>query len=152
MSTIQNNRGNRDLETRERANRVQAWRPPETLPSPNPRDGWAHRWVRISMAGQADSNNLSASLRSGYEPCKAEDYPELMLHASTEERFKGNIEVGGLLLCRIPVEILKQREAYYANLNKAQMDSVDNTFLRENAPRMPLFTDKKSKVTFGSGS
>jgi hypothetical protein len=75
-----------------------------------------------------------------------------MLHASTEERFKGNIEVGGLLLCRIPVEILKQREAYYANLNKAQMESVDNTFLRENDPRMPLFADKKSKVTFGSGS
>lgn len=146
------NRLDREMESRTRDARPTAWRPPETLPSPNPREGWAHRWVRISMAGQSDANNLSASLRSGYEPCKAEDYPELMLHASTEERFKGNIEVGGLLLCRIPVEILKQREEYYANLNKAQMDSVDNTFLRENDPRMPLFTDKKSKVTFGSGS
>jgi hypothetical protein len=41
---------------------------------------------------------------------------------------------------------------YYDNQNQAQMDSVDNNFLRENDPRMPLFSEKKSKVTFGSGS
>jgi hypothetical protein len=75
-----------------------------------------------------------------------------MMHATTEGRFKGNIEVGGLLLCRIPDEFLKQRMDYYSNQNKAQMDSVDNNFLRESDPRMPLFSEKKTKVTFGSGS
>ena len=79
-------------------------------------------------------------------------YPELMLHASTEGRFKGNIEVGGLLLCRIPEEFLKQREAYYAEQNKAQVESVDNNFMRENDPRMRKFAEKDTKVTFGSGS
>jgi hypothetical protein len=104
------------------------------------------------MVGVADPSNVSSKLREGYEPCKAEDYPEMMLHETTDGRFKGNIEVGGLMLCRIPSEFLVQREAYYANQNKSQMESVDNNFLRESDPRMPLFSDRKSKVTFGSGS
>ena len=146
------NRLAREMENRAVTARPQAWRPPEVLPSPNPRPGWTHRWIRISIQGKDDASNISAKLREGYEPCKAEDYPELMLHASTEGRFKGAIEVGGLLLCRIPEEFLEQRMKYYENQNRAQIESVDNNFLRENDPRMPLFADKKSKVTFGSGS
>jgi hypothetical protein len=76
----------------------------------------------------------------------------MMMHATTEGRFKGNIEMGGLLLCRIPKEFLVQREAHYSNQNKSQMESVDNNFFRDSDPRMPLFAEKKSKVTFGSGS
>lgn len=146
------NRLTRELDTRAVMERPTAWRPPESLPSPDPRPGWKHRWVRTSMMGQNDPSNVSSKLREGYEPCKAEDYPELMMHATTEGRFKGSIEVGGLLLCRIPSEFLEQRMKYYDNQNRAQMESVDNNFLRESDPRMPLFADKKSKVTFGSGS
>jgi hypothetical protein len=146
------NRLARELDSRQVMQRPEAWRPPEALPSPDNRPGWSHRWVRISTLGNADPSNISSKLREGYEPCKAEDYPELMMHATTEGRFKGNVEVGGLLLCRIPEEFLKQRMEYYSNQNKAQMDSVDNNFLRESDPRMPLFSEKKTKVTFGSGS
>jgi hypothetical protein len=153
MEQVQQNRRSRDADVREVVfKRPEAWRPPEMLPSPEPRDGWAHRWVRISSMGAADPTNISSKLREGYEPCKAEDYPELMMHASTEGRFKGNIEVGGLLLCRIPHEFMVQRAQHYAQQNKAQMDSVDNNFLRESDPRMPLFSEKKTKVSFGSGS
>jgi hypothetical protein len=146
------NRSVRELDSRETFARPAAWRPPETLPSPDERPGWDHRWVRISMMGQSDPSNISSKLREGYEPCKAEDYPELLVHASTEGRFRGNVEVGGLLLCRIPKEFLKQRSDYYDKQNKSQMESVDNTFLRNSDPRMPLFSNKQSKVTFGSGS
>jgi hypothetical protein len=146
------NRLDRKLEDRTVTQRPTAWRPPETLPSPDDRPGWSHRWVRTSTLGTSDPSNISSKLREGYEPCKADEYPELMMHATTEGRFKGNVEVGGLLLCRIPSEFLEQRSAYYANQNKSQMESVDNNFLRESDPRMPLFSDKKSKVTFGSGS
>lgn len=146
------NRLARELDTRQVMQRPQAWRPPEVLPSPDHRPGWSHRWVRTSTMGTNDPSNISSKLREGYEPCKADEYPELMMHATTEGRFKGNIEVGGLLLCRIPEEFLKQRMDYYSNQNKAQMDSVDNNFLRESDPRMPLFSEKKTKVTFGSGS
>ena len=146
------NRLARELDTRQVMQRPEAWRPPEVLPSPDPRPGWSHRWVRTSTMGTNDPSNISSKLREGYEPCKADEYPELMMHATTEGRFKGNVEVGGLLLCRIPEEFLRQRMEYYSNQNKAQMDSVDNNFLRESDPRMPLFSEKKTKVTFGSGS
>jgi hypothetical protein len=146
------NRQPRALESREKAQRPAAWRPPETLPQPDPRPGWVHRYIRLSTMGTADPSNISSKLREGYEPCKADEYPEMMMHATTEGRFKGNIEVGGLLLCRIPEEFLKQRAEYYANQNKAQMDSVDNNFMRESDPRMPLFAERKTKVSFGSGS
>ena len=152
QQVVTQNRKGRDQETRAQAQRLQAWRPPETLPSPDARPGWKHRWIRVSTMGTADPGNISSKLREGYEPCKAEDYPELMLHASIEGRFKGSIEVGGLLLCRIPEEFLDQRMKYYENQNRAQVESVDNNFLRENDPRKPLFSEKKSKVTFGSGS
>ena len=146
------NRLARELDSRKVAARPEAWRPPETLPTPDERPGWKHRWVRVSMMGQPDGQNVSAKFREGYEACKIDEYPEMMHLASQDSRFKGNIEIGGLLLCRIPEEFLKQRAAYYESQNKAQVDSVDNNFLRENDPRMPLFADKKSKVTFGSGS
>jgi hypothetical protein len=146
------NRMARAMETRTASARPQAWRPPETLPSPDERPGWKHRWVRLSTMGTADPGNISSKLREGYEPCKAEDYPELMLHAATEGRFKGGVEVGGLLLCRIPSEFLEQRMKYYEAQNKAQIDSVDNSFLSENDPRMQKFSERSTKVTFGSGS
>jgi hypothetical protein len=102
--------------------------------------------------GTADPSNISSKLREGYEPVKAEDYPELMMHAINEGRFKGGIEIGGLLLCRIPEEFLKQRAAYYERQNQAQMESVDNSYLSENDPRMKKFSERSTKVTFGSGS
>lgn len=145
-------RAPREADSRTVSYRPQSWRAPEALPNPDHRPGWKHRWVRLSTLGEADPGNISAKLREGYEPCKAEEYPELMMHATTEGRFQGGIEMGGLLLCRIPEEFMEQRADYYANQNKAQVNSVDNNFLRDSDPRMPLFSEKQTKVTFGSGS
>ena len=154
MDEIKQNREPRDLKTRTATLRPTAWKAPEALPMPDERPGWKHRYIRLSTLGQPDPQNISSKLREGYEPVKAEDYPELMMHAATEGRFKGGIEIGGLLLCRIPTEFMEQRAQHYEGLNKQQMDSVDNNFLRERDARsnMALFADKKSKVTFGSGS
>ena len=146
------NRATRETETRAVDQRPTAWRPPESLPSPDDREGWTHRWIRTGILGSTDPGNISSKLREGYEPVKADEYPELMMHASTEGRFKGNIEVGGLMLCRIPGEFMEQRDAHFAKQTKAQMDSVDNTFMKDNDSRMPLFKESASKVTFGSGS
>ena len=148
------NRLDRILDSRATSYRPTSWQAPEALPMPDERPGWKHRYVRLSTLGTADPSNISSKLREGYEPVKAEEYPELMMHAATEGRFKGGIEIGGLLLCRIPAEFMDQRAKHFENLNKSQMDSVDNNFLRERDSRsnMALFADKKSKVTFGSGS
>jgi len=152
MTDIKQNRMARELETRQVMQRPTMWRPPESLPSPDDRPGWAHRWVRTSILGNSDPSNISSKLREGFEPCKAEEYPELMMHASTDGRFKGNIEVGGLVLCRIPDEFMSQRDSHFAKINKAQMDSVDNTYMKDNDPRMSKFAERSSKVTFGTGT
>jgi hypothetical protein len=152
MEKNQNRALDRELDRNESEKRPMLWKPPEALPSPNARPGFTHRWVRTSMMGQADAPNISSKLREGYEPCKADEYPEMMMHAVQEGRFKGNIEHGGLLLCKIPSELLRQREAYYANQNQAQMDSVDNSYMRDNDPRMRKFSERSTKVSFGSGS
>lgn len=148
------NRLDRALDSRVQTHRPSYWQAPEALPMPDNRPGWKHRYIRLSTLGTADPSNISSKLREGYEPVKAEEYPELMMHAATEGRFKGGIEIGGLLLCRIPAEFMEQRAKHFENLSKQQMDSVDNNFLRERDSRsnMALFADKKSKVTFGSGS
>jgi len=146
---MSDNRKPREADSRELMQRPEAWRPPEVLPEPNQRPGWSHRWVRISMIGTSDPANISSKFREGYEPCKADDYPEMMMHATQEGRFKGNIEVGGLLLCRIPEEFIAQRDAYYDKQSRAQMESVDNTFMRNNDPRMPLFKERRSEVSLG---
>jgi hypothetical protein len=91
-------------------------------------------------------------LREGWEPVKASDHPEVRLFSGGQNRFPDSIEVGGLLLCKTPVEFTEQRNAYYTQQAESQMQSVDNTYMRENDPRMPLFKERSTKVTFGKGT
>ena len=143
----------RELDSRETQTRpITEWAPPQLLPTPDKREGWAHRWVRTSTLGTSDPMNISAKRREGFEPVKAEDYPELMSHASIDGQFKGSIEIGGLVLCRAPAEFMEQRTAHYSKLNNSQMESVDNNFMAQNDPRMPMFKERSTKVTFGKGS
>lgn len=145
-------RAPRDLETREHETRAPSWRPPSILPDPKPEPGYVYRWIRTSMVNSADNTNVSKQMREGYVPVRASDHPELMLSADANSRFKGNVEVGGLLLCKIPEEVAKQREAYYSNMARQQMDSVDNNLMRESDPRMPVLRpERTSRTTFGRG-
>jgi len=145
------NRLDRELEKRERTPRKQAWRRPEVLPTPNPEPGYTFHWVRVSTRGQADAINVSSKLREGWEPVRAVDHPEIFLSSIENERFKDNVVIGGLLLCKAPVELVEERNAYYANQTKSQMIAVDQNLMRENDPRMPLFNERKTTVTFGKG-
>ena len=142
----------RDLETRAKMERPAKWMPPQLLPDPNPEPGFAFRWIRISTLNNADPLNVSSKLREGWEPVKASDHPEIRLMSGQSSRFPDSVEIGGLLLCKTPVEFVEQRDAYYRNQADAQMNSVDNTYMRENDPRMPMFKERKSQVTFGKGT
>jgi hypothetical protein len=144
-------RSPRELETREKTERPKQWMPPKLLPDPNPEDGYAFRWIRIASQGKDDPTNYSSKLSEGWEPVKASDHPEIRLFNATGTKFPDSIEVGGLLLCKTPVEFTEQRNAHYRQLSESQMQSVDNTYMRENDPRMPMFKERKSTVTFGKG-
>ena len=148
-----NARQGRDLSTRESAERPKQWMPPQLLPDPNPEAGYAFRWIRIASLGKDDATNISGKLREGWEPVRASDHPEIRMFGSdSNAKFPDSVQVGGLLLCKTPVELTEQRNAYYRNQAEAQMQSVDNTYMRENDPRMPMFKERKSTVTFGKGT
>ena len=145
-------RTSRDAETREKTTRKKSWSRPETLPHLEVEEGWVGRWIRISTLGQSDATNVSSKLREGWEPVLAADHPEVFSDTIVDDRFKDNIIIGGLMACKAPKELVEEREEYYQQMTDSQMHSVDNNLMRENDPRMPLFHDRKSKVTFGSGN
>jgi hypothetical protein len=144
------NRIPRDVQTRQQEERPKAWTPPELLPEPDKQAGFAYRWIRTSMMNAADPRNVSSKLREGWEPVTIEEQPKFRLLADPDSRFKGSIEIGGLLLCKAPEEMVEQRMKYEADQTAAQAEAVDNSFMRQNDARMPLFSEKKSTVTFGN--
>ena len=146
------NKLTRELETREFSERPKQWMPPELLPEPDKQTGYAYRWIRTSTMNQADPRNLSAKLREGWEPVMLEEQPQFKLLVDPNSRFKDNIEIGGLLLCKTPVEFVAQRNTYYSDQANAQMKAVENALMRQNDPRMPLFNEGKVTVgSFGKG-
>jgi hypothetical protein len=145
------NRLTRELETRAIAERPKQWMNPELLPEPDKEPGYSYRWIRVSMLNAADPRNLSSKLREGWEPVAIEEQPKFRLLADPSSRYKDNIEIGGLLLCKTPTEFVKQRSEYFAKQTQAQTDAVDNTLMRQSDPRMPMFKERKSSTSFGKG-
>ena len=143
------NRTPRELNTRAMVECPKQWSPPELLPEPEKEPGYRYRWIRVSNLNVADPRNLSGKLREGWEPVKVEEQPQFQLLIDPNSRFKDNIEVGGLLLCKTPEEFVEQRSAYYAKQTQAQTDAVDNSFMSQSDPKMPLFRERKSTTSFG---
>ena len=146
------NRITRELETRATQQRPKQWAPAELLPEPDKQAGFSYRWIRVATLGKADPRNLSSKLREGWEPVKLEEQPKFQLLVDPNSRFKDNIEIGGLLLCKTPTEFVEQRNAHYAKQTQAQTESVDNNLMRQSDARMPIFKESKSSTSFGKGS
>jgi len=154
MTNVADNRTSADRaprETRAEAERPKVWQPASTLPEPDKEAGYAYRWIRVASMGQNDPRNISSKLREGWEPVSIKEQPQFQMLVDPDSRFKDNIEVAGLLLCKAPEELMRQRKEYFASKNQSQMDSVDNNFMRENDARMPLFREKRSTTSFGKG-
>ena len=146
------NRAAREVQTREVSERPKQWMPAELLPEPDKQAGFAYRWIRVSMLNQADPRNLSSKIREGWEPVRIEEQPKFKLLLDPNSRFKDNIEIGGLLLCKAPEEFIDQRSKYYQGQTAAQTEAVDNNLMRQSDPRMPLFKERKSSSSFGKGT
>jgi hypothetical protein len=141
----------REHTSRAKAQRKETWKPPELLPVPDPEPGYKFHWVRVATLNTPDPINLSAKRREGWEPVKASEHPELHLHLESDGAFKDTVVIGGLMLCKTPEEFVNQRNNHYLKQANDQMSAVDNNFMRQSDARMPLFSDRKSSTTFGSG-
>jgi len=144
----------REAQTRETEQKVKQWTPPEHLPSPDPEPGYKHRWIRMSTLGDYDPTNMSSKTREGWEPVKLSDQPKysLMTDGDQKSKFPDAIVIGGLILCKMPEEMVAQRNAYYENMTKSNMEAVTNAYTTQADPRMPVFREHSTKVSkFGDG-
>lgn len=151
---MSDNRTPRTNETREADENVEAWVNPGLLPDPPQREGWVYRWVRTSTLGLADPTNVSSRFREGWQPVPMEEWMEMELGLMQDHRtqFPDNLEVGGLLLCKMPKERSEQRQRHFERVAANQIVASDNNFMRDADPRMPLLKpDRSSTTTFGSG-
>ena len=142
----------REFDTRDVQERPKQWALPEILPEPDKQPGYNYRWIRVSTLNAADPRNLSAKLREGWEPVALEEQPKFKLLADPNSRYRDNVEIGGLLLCKTPTDFVQQRTQHFANQTQAQTDAVDNSFMRQSDARMPLFQERKPSSTFGKGT
>jgi len=152
MAEVKDNRLTRELETRAVQERPKQWMQAELLPEPDKHPDFAYRWIRVSTLNVSDPRNLSAKLREGWEPVGLEEQPKFRLLADPQSRYKDNIEIGGLLLCKTPKEFVQQRNDHFAKQTQAQTDAVDNSLMRQSDPRMPIFNERKSSTSFGKGT
>jgi hypothetical protein len=149
MEQDKNIKASRASQTREKAKRPTTWTPPSSLDAPTPPDGFKHRWIRAETMGFEDTKNMSAKLRSGWELVRADEYPETDYPTVDAGKYAGVIGVGGLLLARIPTEIVEARKAYFAKQTQDRNEALENDLMKEQHPSMPINSDRQTRVTFG---
>ena len=135
--------------TRSKTERPKVWTPPSSLDAPPAPDGFRHRWIRAESLGFQDSKNISGRLRSGYELVRADAYKDADYPVVTDGKYKGIIGVGGLLLARIPVEIVKSRDEYFNKITQDKDTAVEQDLMKEQHPSMPINAERQTRVTFG---
>ena len=139
----------RASETRSKTERPKVWTPPSSLDAPPAPDGFRHRWIRAESLGFDDTKNITGRMRSGYELVRADEYPEQNYPVVKDGKYAGVIGVGGLVLARVPEEIAKSREEYFARRTQEREDAIANDPLKEQHPSMPISKDRQTRVTFG---
>lgn len=145
------NRTPRDSENRESDKRRKPWAPPSRLDAPPAPPGYKNRWIRAESGGQEDRINVAGKLREGYELVRAEDYPDFTVPSADDGRHAGVINVGGLLLARIPEETVDERNSYYSSRTHDQLKAVDNDLLKSNSHSTMRIDrpTRQTKVSFG---
>ena len=143
------NRTPRAAKNRSTEERRKPWAPPSRLEAPEAPEGYVHRWIRTSMRNEEDTMNVHTKLREGWEPVRAEEYPDYNYPVIDEGRHAGVIGQGGLMLCRIPAETARERSEYYGLRTREQMTAVDQDMMKEQHPSMPMHQSRQSRVSFG---
>ena len=139
----------RASQTRAKTEKPKVWTPPSSLDAPPAPDGFHHRWIRAETMGFDDTKNMSGKIRSGYELVRADEYPGSEYPTVQDGKYKGVIGVGGLLLAKVPEEVVKSREAYFNNMTQDANDAIENDLMKEQHPGMPINAERQSRVTFG---
>ena len=131
----------RAAETREKKSQRKPWAPASSLDAP----------PAAEARGFQDTKNVSARLREGYELVRAEEYPDFESPVVESGKYEGVFGVGGLMLARIPLETVNERNEYYQGRARDLQQAVDDNLMRENSHSSMTISkpERQSRVTFG---
>ena len=129
MENVEVNRTPRASKTQAKTERRKPWSPPSLLDAPPPPEGFVHRWELV----------------------RKDEYPDFEAPTVDNGRYEGVFGVGGLLLARIPVEIVEERSQYFKSMSEDAMKAVDNDLLKETQHHSMAIQkpERQSRVTFG---
>lgn len=138
----------RSLGKRDSSERVRQWQEPSLLPDPDPDPDYVFKWIRQTARGLDDKLNVDKRFREGWEPVRAEDHPEILAKWHMPPR-SGLIETGGLILCKMPREMVEQRNAEYRRRTQAGLNSAEEHYMRDSHELVRKTAENRRKVVFG---
>jgi len=123
------------------------WIRPSSLEAPDPRNGFAQRWIRVGVHGKDDPTNTSRKFREGWRPRPAASVPA-SYHAPTisQGKWAGCVGVEGMILCEMPAKIRDKRNAHYAAKTQMVTDAIATELQNQSRSGMPITQERSSKV------
>jgi len=146
-------RTKRSASIREKDTRRKPWTPPALLETPPPPPGYKYRWLRESTMNELDKGNMSKRIREGFELVRPEELIDsgYEMPVQDEGKHAGVVGIGGLVLAKIPEEIVEERNAYFAQMTQDQMEAIDAELAKESNPIMPIRApNRKTQASFGN--
>lgn len=104
------------------------WAPPSQLETPPARPGMVQRWIRMSLKGKSDGENMASANRDFWRPRSLTTVPEgtrSRYPAVRDKRTGGEFMINGdLVLCEMPERIFEQRRRHYREKAEGQVGNL----------------------------
>ena len=146
----------RESEMHDKQARRKPWKPVKKLETPPAPEGYEYRWIRASLLGREDANNISYRLQEGWEFVQGSELPagwdDLPTLGNDKGRLAGVIFNEGLVLGKCPVETVQERRSYFEQMNKRNNQALDNTMFSDadkDSRYIKYDAKRNSQVTFG---
>ena len=124
---------------------------PESVTNRFVDQGMKLRWIRMTIRGQEDYNNIGKKMAEGWEFVGIEEVPE-MQHSSIVKdngRYEGTVCRGDLALAKMPIRKAENRQRYFENQSREMVDAVNAQLMNQSDSRMPIRNNSKTQVTKG---
>jgi hypothetical protein len=124
---------------------------PDTVQARFENDGMSLRWIRISIRGQEDIQNVGKKLQLGWVFVTPDEVPEMALTSFVREegRYQGAICRGDVALVKMPAGKVAARRKFYEKKSNDQMDAVNAQLMKGSDSRMPISNTSRSVTTRG---
>tara|TARA_Y100000310_G_scaffold85254_1_gene82070 strand:- start:1510 stop:2001 length:492 start_codon:yes stop_codon:yes gene_type:complete len=114
-------------------------------------EGMVLRWLRITLKGQDDYQNIGKKMTEGWEFVLPEEIPEMAASSLVREegRYSGAVCRGDLALAKKPEIKAAARTEYYRDKSRNLMEAVNMQLENSSDSKMPITNNSKSSVTRG---